>query len=101
MKLKKLATAFLAGLTFLGVTLTSAPKALAASSSNTHTLNSAYVVYGAGTSQEARQNLAKVFETDSSFKTLTATGNDRPHRIATSADSRLQQIYRQWLEQYD
>ena len=89
MKLKKLATAFLAGLTFLGVTLTSAPKALATSSSSTHTLNSAYVVYGAGTSQEARQNLAKVFETDSSFKNF-----DRYSR-------RLQQIYRQWLEQYD
>ena len=87
MKLKKLATAFLAGLTFLGVTLTSAPKALAASSSNTHTLNSAYVVYGAGTSQEARQNLAKVFETDSSFKTLTATASDYNKYIANGSSN--------------
>lgn len=87
MKLKKLATAFLAGLTFLGVTLTSAPKALATSSSNTHTLNSAYVVYGAGTSQEARQNLAKVFETDSSFKTLTATASDYNKYIANGSSN--------------
>lgn len=40
MKLKKLATAFLAGLTFLGVTLTCAPKVLAASSSNTPLMSS-------------------------------------------------------------
>ena len=87
MKLKKLATAFLAGLTFLGVTLTSASKALATSSSSTHTLNSAYVVYGAGTSQEARQNLAKVFETDSSFKTLTATAADYNKYIANGSSN--------------
>lgn len=78
MKVKKLIALTLAAMTFIGVGLTSmtSVKADGQSSSSTRTLNSAYVVYGAGTSQEARQNLDKVFETDSSFKTLTATASD-------------------------
>ena len=57
------------------------------SSSTTKTLNSAYVVYGAGTSQEARESIAKIFETDSSFKTLTATAADYNKYIANGSSS--------------
>lgn len=56
--------------------------ALAAESSTTKTLNSAYIVYGAGTSTEARENIAKVLGSDSSFKTLTATAADYNTYIA-------------------
>ena len=42
-------------------------------SNNDKTLSSAYVVYGAGTSNEVRSQLNKIFGVDSSFKELTAT----------------------------
>lgn len=89
MKVKKLIALTLAAMTFIGVGLTSMTnvKADGQSSSSTRTLNSAYVVYGAGTSQEARQNLDKVFETDSSFKTLTATASDYNKYIANGSSN--------------
>lgn len=51
--------------------------------SNDHkTLNTAYVVYGAGTSDEVRSQLNKIFDVDSSFKKLTATASDYDKYIA-------------------
>lgn len=53
------------------------------SESNSHqTLNSAYVVYGAGTSSEVRSQLDDIFGVDSSFKKLTATAADYNKYIA-------------------
>ena len=46
------------------------------SNSNTHTLNSAYVVYGSGVSSDIYSSLNDVLQTDSSFKTMTATADD-------------------------
>ena len=45
------------------------------SNSNTHTLNSAYVVYGSGVSSDIYSSLNDVLQTDSSFKTMTATAD--------------------------
>ena len=78
---KKAAALFLAALTLSGVSA-GASTAFAdgtddsSSSGSTHTLNSSYVVYGAGTSSEVRSRLDDVFQSDSSFKKLTATAAD-------------------------
>lgn len=78
---KKAAALFLAALTLSGVSA-GARTAFAdgtddsSSSGSTHTLNSSYVVYGAGTSSEVRSRLDDVFQSDSSFKKLTATAAD-------------------------
>lgn len=78
---KKAAALFLAALTLSGVSA-GASTAFAdgtddsSSSGSMHTLNSSYVVYGAGTSSEVRSRLDDVFQSDSSFKKLTATAAD-------------------------
>lgn len=58
-----------------------------AASSSTKTLNSSYVVYGAGTASEVRSKLADVLGVDSNFKTLTATASDYQKYIADGSNT--------------
>lgn len=54
---------------------------------DTSTLNHAYVVYGAGTSNEVRSKLDNIFGVDSSFKKLTVTATDYDKYIANGNSS--------------
>lgn len=57
------------------------------SSTSTHTLNSAYVVYGSGVSNDIYSSLNNVLQTDSSFKTMTATADDYRKYINSSSNT--------------
>lgn len=52
-----------------------------------HTLSKPYVVYGAGTDNSVHATLNQIFDTDSSFETLTATAADYNKYINHGQDS--------------
>ena len=55
---------------------TATEQSSSSSSTATHTLNSSYVVYGAGAPQSVYDQLNSVMGVNSSFKKLTATASD-------------------------
>lgn len=90
LKLRKAAALFAAALALGGGSVgscTAFADGTTDDSSSTHTLNSSYVVYGAGTSSEVRSRLDSVFQADSSFKNLTATAADYAKYITQSDSS--------------
>lgn len=77
-----LAGTYTAAVTQIQADTTTESSTSASQTENHKTLNSAYVVYGAGTSNSVRSQLNEIFDVDSSFKKMTATAADYNKYIA-------------------